>query len=120
MEMKYFVKAEDVPVYSPKNHIGTHNRRLIGYENGAKNLEIVLGVIEKGLGAMPHAHQKCEQVFYILEGRVRVEILGHKHEIGPGECCFFPAGECHVFTVVSDEPAKLLVIYSPPYNENST
>jgi hypothetical protein len=24
----------------------------------------------------------------------------------------------HVFTVVSDQPAKILVIYSPPYEES--
>ena len=35
----------------------------------------------------------------------------------PGDCCYFPAGEEHVFTVTSDEPARVLVIYTPPYEE---
>jgi hypothetical protein len=30
---------------------------------------------------------------------------------------FFPADLPHVFTVVSEEPVKVLVIYSPPYGD---
>ena len=118
MESKYFVNPEDVPAYSPKNHVGTENRRLVGRGNGAKNLEVVLGVLQKGPGALPHVHPGLEQVCYILEGRARVEVAGYTREIGTGECCFFPAGEPHIFAVISDEPAKILVIYSPPYYEN--
>ena len=39
-------------------------------------------------------------------------------ELGPGDCCFFPADVPHVFTVVSDEPVEVLVIYAPPYGES--
>jgi mannose-6-phosphate isomerase-like protein (cupin superfamily) len=38
--------------------------------------------------------------------------------MGPGDACFFPADAMHVFTVISEEPVKVLVIYSPPYEEN--
>ena len=50
--------------------------RLIGPETvGATQLEVVLGVVEKGRGAEPHAHPGIEQVCYLLEGRARVEVL---------------------------------------------
>jgi mannose-6-phosphate isomerase-like protein (cupin superfamily) len=116
---RYFVRQQDVPAYHPANHTGTVNRRLIGAENvGARQLEVVLGVVEKGKGALPHAHPGIEQVCYLLEGRARAEVGGEACDLGPGDCCFFPAGVAHVFTVVSDEPVKVLVIYSPPYEEN--
>jgi quercetin dioxygenase-like cupin family protein len=116
---RYFVRAEDVPPYHPANHLGTVNRRLIGPENvGAKNIEMVLGVIEKGKGALPHLHPGIEQVCYLLEGQARVEVGGEVCELHPGECCFFPADVPHVFTVTSDTPVRVLVIYSPPYEEN--
>jgi mannose-6-phosphate isomerase-like protein (cupin superfamily) len=116
---RYFVRQQDVPAYHPANHTGTVNRRLIGAENvGARQLEVVLGVVEKDKGALPHAHPGIEQVCYLLEGRARAEVGGEACELGPGDCCFFPAGVAHVFTVVSDEPVKVLVIYSPPYEEN--
>ena len=118
MESRYFIRPEDVPAYSPKNHVGTQNRLLICPDNGSKNLEVVLCVLDKGPGALPHVHPGLEQVCYILEGRAHVEVAGCKRDIGPGECCFFPAGEAHIFAVVSDEPVKVLVIYSPPYCEN--
>ena len=116
---RYFVKAADVPPYQPANHTGTVNRRLIGAENvGARKLEVVLGLVEKGKGALPHAHPGIEQVCYMLEGRARAEVGGEACELEPGDCCFFPADMPHVFTVVSDEPVRVLVIYSPPYEEN--
>ncbi|MBI5580795.1 MAG: cupin domain-containing protein [Deltaproteobacteria bacterium] len=118
MENKYFIKPQEVPPYIPRNHVGTENRRLVGSQNGAEKLEVILGVLQKGPGALPHAHPGMEQVCYMLQGRAQVEVAGYKREIGPGECVFFPASEPHVFAVVSDEPVKLLVIYSPPYNES--
>lgn len=116
---RFFVSADEVPGYSPANHTGTVNKRLIGPETvGAEHVEILLGRLEKGGAALPHAHPGIEQVCYILAGRARAEIGGQSREVGAGECCFFPAGEEHVFTVVSDEPVELLVVYSPPYGED--
>jgi hypothetical protein len=48
---RYFVKPDHVQPYSPANHTGTVNRRLIGPETvGAEQLEVVLGVVEKARG----------------------------------------------------------------------
>ena len=118
-QSRYFVRAGDVPVYHPANHTGTVNRRLIGPQNvGARHIEVVLGVIEKGKGALPHAHPGIEQVCYLLEGRARAEVGGEACELEPGDCCFFPPDVAHVFTVTSDTPARVLVVYSPPYEEH--
>jgi quercetin dioxygenase-like cupin family protein len=115
---RYFVRPQDVPPYHPANHTGTVNRRLIGAGNvGANKVEVVLGVIDKGKGALPHSHPGIEQVCYLLEGRARAEVGGEVCELGPGDCCFFPPDLQHVLTVVSDEPVKVLVIYAPPYAE---
>jgi quercetin dioxygenase-like cupin family protein len=119
MAKRYFVRPSDVPSYSPANHSGTTNRRLIGPETvGAVNVEVVLGVIEKDEGAAPHAHPGMEQVCYLLEGRALAEVDGERCEMRPGDACFFPAGRMHRFTAISDEPVKVLVIYSPPYGES--
>jgi mannose-6-phosphate isomerase-like protein (cupin superfamily) len=116
---RYFVSTEEVPGYHPANHVGTLNRRLIGRETvGARQLEVVHGTIEKGKGALPHAHPGIEQVCYVLAGRARAEVGGQSRDLGPGDCCFFPPDTMHVFTVLSDEPVKVLVIYSPPYEES--
>jgi quercetin dioxygenase-like cupin family protein len=115
---RYFVRTDEVPAYHPAGHTGTVNRRLIGPENvGARNVEVVLGVIARGQGALPHSHPGIEQVCYVLEGRARAEVGGEVCELAPGDSCFFPPDTPHVFTVVSEQPVKVLVIYSPPYGE---
>ena len=115
---RYFVRAGEVAGYHPANHVGTGTRRIIGRETvGAQQVEVVLGEIQKGKGALPHAHPGIEQVCYMIQGRARAEVGGESCELGPGDACFFPPDLPHVFTVTSEEPVKVLVIYSPPYEE---
>jgi len=118
MSSNYFVRSADVPAYHPANHEHTSNQRLIGPANGAKHLEVVLGTIGRCGGALPHAHPGMEQVCYLLEGTARAEVGGASFDMVPGDACFFPTDATHVFTVTSEKPARLLVIYSPPYGED--
>src|SRR5258708_40209866 len=112
---RYLVRTSEVTSYSPANHTGTRNFRLIGPETvGAKQLEVLVGELERGKGALPHAHPGIEQVCYLLEGEAHVEVGGEKFEMKPGEACFFPANEFHLFLATS-EKVKVLVVYSPPY-----
>ncbi|HSH06396.1 MAG TPA: cupin domain-containing protein [Burkholderiales bacterium] len=115
---RYHVRPADVKPYSPANHVGTRNRRLIGAETvGAKQLEMLIGEIARGKGALAHAHPGIEQVCYLLEGTAHVEVAGEAFDMAPGEACFFPPDAPHVFTVTSAR-AKVMVIYAPPYEEN--
>jgi quercetin dioxygenase-like cupin family protein len=115
---KFFVKESEVTPYSPLNHTGTVNRRLIGpKETGSEHLEVLLGVVSKSHGALPHSHPGIDQVCYVIQGRAVAEIDGQRDELGPGDACFFPANMPHTFTAVSEEPVRVLVIYTPPYGE---
>ena len=80
---------------------------------------MLIGELERGKGALPHAHPGIEQVCYLLEGEAHVEVGGEKFELGPGEACFFPAETMHLF-VATSERVKVMVIYAPPYGEDST
>lgn len=118
MTKSYRVRPSEVAPYSPANHTGTRNYRLIGPDTvGAKQVEVLIGEIERGKGALPHAHPGIEQVCYLLEGAAHVEVGGEKFELAPGEACFFPAGTQHLF-IVTSERAKVLVVYAPPYGED--
>ena len=65
----YVIRPSEMPSYSPANHTGTRNYRLVGPKvNGAKYMEIALGDIERHAGSPPHAHPDLEQAVYVLEG----------------------------------------------------
>ena len=118
MKSRYLVRQADVRPYSPTNHTGTKNFRLIGPGTvGAKQVEVLIGELERGKGALPHAHPGIEQVCYLLEGEAHVEVGGEKFEMKPGEACFFPADSMHLL-IATSERAKVMVIYAPPYGEN--
>jgi quercetin dioxygenase-like cupin family protein len=111
------IRPSELPGYSPANHQGTTNVRIIGPESGARHMELVLGDIVKGGSALPHAHPGLEQAVYVLEGSAVVGIDGQQQEVGAGDVMFFPEGVFHSIEVKSAR-IKLLVIYSPPYGED--
>ena len=116
--MKYVLRPEDVPAYSPANHSGTKNYRLVSPGvNGARYMEIIYGDIERHAGAVAHAHPDMEQATYVIDGEATVEVDGVKHKVSRGDLLFFPAKIFHDIQVITDR-IKLLVIYSPPYGED--
>ena len=113
------IKAADLAAYSPANHTGTSNVRVIGPETvGATALEVLVGTIVKSHGAKPHAHPRLEQCAYMIEGTGESEAQGRVEAMGPGTWTYVPAGMFHSFRVTSDQPGRLLVVYAPPYGEN--
>lgn len=115
---KYVVRKSDFSWYSPANHTGTRNARLVSEAlNGARFMEVVLGEVERGAGVSTHAHPGVEQAQYFLEGEAEVVIDGETHHVGAGDLCFFPADVFHSVRVTS-ERMKVLIIYSPPYAES--
>jgi quercetin dioxygenase-like cupin family protein len=116
----YIIRASETVPYSPANHTGTKNYRLVGpHVNGAKHMEIVLGDIERNEGSPAHAHPDLEQAVYVLEGEAIAGIDGVDHHVRAGDMMYFPARVFHSIKVLT-ERIKLLVIYSPPYDEDPT
>lgn len=116
---KWIVRENAITGYSPANHTGTVNKRLISPETvGSIGVEVLLGTIEKNQGALPHAHPGIEQVCYLLSGTADVSVEDEKGSMVAGDCCYLPADKKHTFIITSDEPARVLVIYTPPYEEN--
>lgn len=115
---RYLVNIKNIPSYSPANHTGTVSHRLIGPETvGSVGLELLDGYIEPGEGAVRHAHPGIEQVCYLLSGTAHVEVGDESFEMEAGDCCYFPPYVEHVFQVTGDVPVRMLVVYSPPYEE---
>jgi len=113
------VRAADLAAYSPANHTGTSNVRVICPETvGATALEVLIGTIVKSHGAKPHAHPYLEQCAYMIEGTGESGAEGRVEVLDTGTWSYVPAGAFHTFRVTSDQPGRVLVVYAPPYGEN--
>src|SRR2546426_5165561 len=112
----YVVRQDAVTPYSPLNHEATVNRRLVGRDNvGARQLEVVLGVVARGGGALKHSHPGIEQACYVLEGRARGEGGDdYVDEGGAGGTVFFPAGAPPPFPPVNRGAGQGVRVFPPP------
>lgn len=115
---RYVIRSDEAEAYSPANHTGTLNRRLVGPGAlGSQAIEILRGTLQPGRGAAPHAHPGIEQAVYLISGQAVAEISGERFELEAGDCCHFPASTKHSFIAVGDKPAEIVVVYAPPYGE---
>ena len=83
------ISAAALAAYSPANHTGTSNVRVIGPETvGATALEVLVGTIVKSHGAKPHAHPYLEQCAYMIE------VASRKRRAGSRRCSLAAGAMC--------------------------
>ena len=59
-----------------------------------------------------HRHPEADEMTYVLEGEILVNVDGKETRVGAGGMTFVPKGVPHAFLVVSDS-ARLLSLHSP-------
>jgi len=84
---------------------------LKGEDTGGKLMLMELTEWEGG-GPPRHVHHREDEILYVLEGEIAVEVDGETHEARAGTLALLPRGLEHVFAVES-ERAKLLVMAMP-------
>jgi len=88
--------------------------RLVDGEIGAERVDLHVNVILAGSAPGPyHLHTASENVYHVLDGRIRIRIDGVDHDAGPGDTVFIPPGVPHSATNVGEGDARLLEIYAP-------
>lgn len=108
------VHHDDLPTYSPANHSGTVNRRLIDPAFDA-GVDMVLGIIEPGGTADRHLHDVEFQAIYVLDGRAQVTIGDEPPYLcEPGHVIRLPPKTIHEVLSLGPDDLRLVVIYSPP------
>jgi hypothetical protein len=89
----YVIRASELEPYSPANHSGTKNYRLIGPDvNGAKYMEIVLGDIERNEGAPPTPTPISSKPSMSWKARRLSASTASITASAPATCCSTPRG----------------------------
>jgi quercetin dioxygenase-like cupin family protein len=88
--------------------------RLLGRESGATGcaVSVVKTPPSGGSPAGLHVHA-VDQIFYVIEGVMNVEIAGEVTECGPGSLVLFPAGTPHRNWNTGEEQTIHMTIAAP-------
>ena len=80
------------------------------------HLEVVLAELDPGgsTGDEAYRHGDSEEVFFVLSGRVRLQLEGDTYELGPGDSVQYRSSTPHRVVNHEQERAEVMFIVSPP------
>ena len=101
-------------------HPGSISRVILGpgssnpkRPNAVNSVSLVIHTNEyevDGLSGDGHAHSNQEQAFYLLEGKMEVEVGEETYRLQAGDCVFLPVNVFHKHRNIGDCPLKFLFI----------
>ena len=97
--------------------LGSHTALKVTGEQTVGGLAIVEGWGPRGHGSPHHIHHGEDEIFYVLEGELRLEVDDELHTLSAGMMGFGPRDVKHRFSVISPE-ARFLVMATPAGFEN--
>ena len=71
------------------------------------------GLVAPGGGPPAHLHEREDELFYVLEGRMEVGVGTTRRELGPGDAAWAPRNVVHAFKNVGDGLLRTIVIALP-------
>lgn len=95
--------------------IGTNTcRMLIPTEATGNTLGLfALSLPPRGPYASPHFHKEMTELFIVRSGQIQLMRGTEPVTAGPGTALYVPPGTPHGFANVSDDPAELLIAFTP-------
>ena len=74
--------------------------------------------LSPGQATTRHYHAATEEIYFLLDGRGRMELDGEEREVEPGDAVLIPPGAWHQIT--ASEPLRFLCCCAPPYADTDT
>lgn len=97
-----------------RSHPGTSPTIKAGAADTGGLLMVSEGVLGPGTPGPPlHLHEDTGECWYVIEGRLLLQVGGDRHELGPGCFAWVPRQVPHTFANVSASPVRLLGIAVP-------
>jgi quercetin dioxygenase-like cupin family protein len=109
-----YVRSVDFDVVKNLAPDERHSQKLINHASGGVNAEVNYIVTPPGGGSPRGLHtHKWEQLFYLLDGTMTIEVEGRRSTVEPGSLIVFPAGVEHGNWNETDAPTVHLAINTP-------
>ena len=78
---------------------------------GSQKLTVGHVVIRKGMNNPRHSHPNCEEILYLLSGKLEHEVAGQWVTLQPGDTLVILPGAPHHARSVGDVDAQMIVAY---------
>ena len=96
--------------------LGVERAKVLGKDTG-----LLFGMWEShqephSRGPVLHYHARMTEMFWVLEGVLHVEAGDQVIDAPAGGFALVPPGTIHTFRNASDEPSKILIMFSPGFN----
>jgi mannose-6-phosphate isomerase-like protein (cupin superfamily) len=100
---------------------GSEIRELLAYRNSCiANQSLAEARLPPGGFTAPHFHRRTEEIYYILDGRGRMQIESEQREVGPGDSIAIPPGARHTITNTGAQTLRFLCCCAPAYEHEDT
>jgi quercetin dioxygenase-like cupin family protein len=86
--------------------------KVTGDDTGGAFDYFIVEVAPHG-GPPLHVHHRQEESIHILSGSFKVQIGDETFRLEPGGFAYLPAAVPHAFLNLTDEPARIIVVYTP-------
>ena len=115
--MKVYKKGEGEK-YTPFDHFGMTTQVVFNPELGCEKANITLSTLPKGGGSVDELHENSDQIFYILQGELKMSAEGKLlHILSVGDAVMVEAGDIHAVINNGDEDCTFLAITVPPLDK---
>jgi len=110
---------DDIEPFVTKD--GSEIRELLAHRNSCiRNQTLAEARLPVGAATTPHHHAKTEEIYYVLEGRGRMQVGVDTRQVGPGDAVAIPPGALHQISNSGDSELKFLCCCAPGYEHSDT
>ena len=104
--------------YTPFTHFGMTTQVIFNPDMGFKKANITLSTLKKGAGSSDEVHEYSDQVFYILQGQMKVFADGELLQtVSQGDAILVEAGDKHAVINELDEECIYYAVTVPPLDK---
>lgn len=110
---------EKVPAFVTKD--GSEIRELLAHRNSCiSNQSLAEARLAVGCSTMAHFHPQCEEIYYLLSGKGRMQIEDEVCDVDVGDAIAIPPGARHQITNTGDQELRFLCCCAPSYEDDDT